>query len=209
MFVDRFVDMEQFLASPVSLAVRGRTWCKRTPRTSAAVPLPPAQEPFVDVILFSFSFSLDLWVLRSHHVLASPQCLPVGRNHSWNTKKEAAREKGQLQTISGALSCHISTYHISGQCQPIIGCYLQGMMSVLGGWLDVTCYLPLLVCHLLIIIFLPFLFIIIFPQLILLTPEGFFFSVFPLGRGCGFQRKTFWPIMHLSIRKRSKRSTSC
>lgn len=92
------------------------------------------QEPLLDIIFFSFSFSLYLQGLRPRHALASPHPLPVGAGHSWHREKGATQGKGTTaDSVSVALSCHISARHISGQCPPVLGWCFQRMMSAVGG----------------------------------------------------------------------------
>lgn len=78
------------------------------------------QEPLLHIIFFSFS--LYLQGLRPRHALASPHPLPVGAGHSWRWEKGVTQGKGTTaDSVSVALSCHISAQHISGQCPPVLG----------------------------------------------------------------------------------------
>lgn len=115
-------------------------------------------------------------------------------------------EREQLQTLF-LLPYPVISQHISKQCPSTPWMILSKTDELRdSAWCLLLFPCPY-VCGLLIVTFLPFLFIIS-PTLILLIP-AFFFSVFPLATGHGFHGKTFSWDMNLSIRKRLNRITRC
>lgn len=184
-------------------------WCKCTPCTPAAVPLPPPQEPLIDVTFspFPFIYTCEAWgPAMSWHLLITfllALAIPGTR------KRKVNRERGQLQTLF-LLPCLVTSPRIAstGSAHLLLGWYFQGATSAFGGLCLVSPAVSLPLCLWAFECYPPPFSIYSFPHTHF-AHSRLFFSVFPLGTGCGFRGKTFWLGMNLSIRKRTNRSTSC
>lgn len=132
---------------------------------------------------------------------SSPSCWPWPFLAPWKRRCTGKEDKCRIFLLPCPVTSPCITSASSAHL--LLGWYFQGAMNAFGALCLVSSVVSLSLCLWHFNCHPPPFFIHYFLRTHF-AHSRVFFSAFPLGAGCGFQEKTFWPGMNLSIRKKNR-----